>query len=636
MCGITAFIGNDVFQAILQSLYQLQNRGYDSAGIMTLCKNPNKYMRYVKYASTPTETALERLKDYSTEETSFGLGIGHTRWATHGAKTDENAHPHLDQTNHFGLVHNGIIENYEQIQSFLKKNGYTFQSQTDSEVIVQLISYYYQETKNVEQSIRKATSELEGTFALCIVTDHCLNQIYAIRKGSPLLIGVEKDYAYVSSEVSGFCNRVEKYFILDNDDLCVLSYLPEKSIEIRYANQYAWVEVKKEFHSINPDPYPHWTLKEIMEQPETVKRCLGYGSRISKDFKSLESTHLISTQPQRSFNFQNRKIKLGGLDQIHDSLKEVKHLIILGCGTSYFAGLSVVPLFKKHVPMDSVQVYDAAEFQDHDIPKQGKVCAILISQSGETKDLYDKIGLLKSHQVITLGVINVVDSYIAREMDAGVYLHIGREVGVASTKAFTAQVICLTLIMLWFLENSSPLDPLIDAYLESLTRLSKDIERTIDKNHDSCKKLALRLEPKPHLFLLAKGNHYAYAQEGSLKLKEIGYIHSEAYGSSSLKHGPYSLIEKGTPVIILCPRDEHFSKHQSVKEEINSRGGEVIGISNDLLDDKFYLQMIVPKNKHFFGILSCVVLQLLAYELSVKKGVNPDIPRNLAKVVTVD
>jgi glucosamine--fructose-6-phosphate aminotransferase (isomerizing) len=633
MCGITAFIGRNVFDAILKSLYQLQNRGYDSAGIMTLLDN---HCHLVKFASTSTQTALERLNHDIFENNQFGIGIGHTRWATHGPKTDQNAHPHLDQTKKFALVHNGIIENYEQIKKFLFENGYTFLSQTDSEVIVQLISYYYDKTKDVEESIRKATSELEGTFALCILSTFDSDRIFCIRKGSPLLIGIQPDYAYICSEVSGFCNLVDKYIILDNNDLCILSYGSNKTIQIQYSNQYSSVEVKKESHPIIPDPFLHWTIKEIMEQPETVKRCLCYGSRISKDFKSLDSTHWISTHPNRSENFQNRKIKLGGLDQIHSSLQEVKHIIILGCGTSFFAGLSVVPLFKKYVHLESVNVYDAAEFQEHDIPRKGKACAILISQSGETKDLYDKITLLKSNQVILLGVINVVDSYIAREMDAGVYLHIGREVGVASTKAFTAQVICLTLIMLWFLENENPKDPMIDSYIESLTHLSKDIERTIEKNHSICKKLAKDLVPKSDLFILAKGNFYSYAQEGSLKLKEIGYIHSEAYGSSSLKHGPYSLIEKGTPVIILCPRDEFFSKHQSVKEEINSRGGEVIGISNDILDDKFYLQMIVPKNKHFFGILSTVVLQLLAYELSIQKGNNPDIPRNLAKVVTVD
>ena len=634
MCGITAFLGINVYNSIYYSLYHLQNRGYDSAGILTII---NDKMKCVKYSSSNTYSALELLKVHIEDTEHRGIGIGHTRWATHGAKTNENAHPHMDQTGHFGLVHNGIIENYEKIKSFLVKNGFQFLSQTDTEVIVQLISFYYQQTKDVEKSIRNAISELEGTFALCIISDYFPDRVYAVRKGSPLLIGKKDNFAFISSEVSGFCNRIDKYLILDNDDLCIIKTNKNNEIEITYSNEYLWVHLLKEFHSLTPEPFPHWTIKEIYEQTETVKKSLGYGSRISKDLETLDSNHSLDTvSTKRSKNYRNRKVKLGGLDRIYTSLEHIDHLILLGCGTSYFAGLSVSHLFKQYLDFQSVQVCDGAEFNEYDIPRNGKVCAILISQSGETKDLYDKIVLLKNKKVITLGVINVVDSYIAREMDAGVYLHIGREVGVASTKSFTSQVICLTLIMLWFLENLNPSHEIIDSYIQSLTTLSKDIERTISKNQNSCKIIAETLVLKEHLFVLAKGNHIGYSYEGSLKLKEIGYIHSEAYGSSSLKHGPYSLIEKDTSVILLCPKDEHFTKHQSIKEEIISRGGLVIGISNSLLDSKFHQQLIVPNNKHFFGILSCVVLQLLAYELSIKKGNNPDIPRNLAKVVTVD
>jgi glucosamine--fructose-6-phosphate aminotransferase (isomerizing) len=633
MCGIISYLGSDVYRNILKGLEQLQNRGYDSAGILTFIQND---WTLHKYASTEKMSAIQRLNDIQSDH-QMGIGIGHTRWATHGEKSDVNAHPHMDWKNEFGLVHNGIIENYDKIKAFLEQEGYKLQSQTDTEVIVYLISYYYEKTKNIEESINLCISELEGTYALCIITKHSPNTIYCIRRGSPLLVGIcqkeEESYAMIASELSGFCNKINKYIILENNDLCILRFNKNK-IQIQYNNQYSYQDMKKEFHSITPAPYEHWTLKEIMEQPGSIMKCLCNGSRISKCFR--EDLFDDSNPKKYSDNFSHRRVKLGGLDKILDRLLDVKHLIILGCGTSYFSGASVLSLFKKYTDFESVNVYDPSEFYDYHLPRSGKVCCIFISQSGETKDLYDKIEMMKKRDILRLGVINVVDSYIAREMNAGVYLHIGREVGVASTKAFTAQVLCLMLIMLWFMENKNPSDPVIGEFIESIISLPNDIELILEKNYNVCKDIAKQLTNKEHLFILAKEPNIFYAQEGSLKLKEIGYIHSEAYSSSSLKHGPYALIEKDTPVILLCPRDEHFSKHQSIKEEILSRHGKIIGISNVNLDSKYHRQVIVPNNKYFFGVLSCIMLQVIAYELSVSKGINPDMPRNLAKVVTVD
>lgn len=630
MCGIIAYLGQNVYQNILEGLEQLQNRGYDSAGILTFIQD-NWILH--KHASSESTSAIQKLKEHKSDS-SFGVGIGHTRWATHGQKTDVNAHPHCDNENEFGIVHNGIIENYDKIKTFLESEGYEFKSQTDTEVVVLLISYYYKKTKNVEESIKLTISELEGTYALCILTKHSPHTIYCIRKGSPLLVGLyqtksQQSYAMIASEVSGFCNKINKYIILDNNDLCTLK-LNGTKIQIQYSNTYSYMDIKKEFHAITSDPYAHWTLKEIMEQPESILKCICYGSRISTSIQEEHEDH--------SEHFYKRTIKLGGLEKIYEQLLDMNlnHLIILGCGTSYFAGASVVSLFKKYTHFDSVNAYDASEFYEYHIPKSGKTCAIFISQSGETKDLYDKIEMMKKRNIIRLGVINVVDSYIAREMNAGVYLHIGREVGVASTKAFTAQVLCLTMMMLWFMENRTPNHPLIKEYVDSILSLPNDIKISIEKNHSLCKEIAMNLRDKEHLFILSKDQNLFYAHEGSLKLKEIGYIHSEAYSSAALKHGPYALIVKDTPVILLCPRDEHFSKHQSIKEEILCRGGRIIGISNVNLDAKYHRQIIIPDNKHFFGILSCIMFQLIAYELSVSKGINPDIPRNLAKVVTVD
>jgi glucosamine--fructose-6-phosphate aminotransferase (isomerizing) len=641
MCGIIAYLGQDVYHHILEGLEQLQNRGYDSAGILTYIQ---KEWVLHKHASSDCHSAMEKLKEYDQENRSYGIGIGHTRWATHGQKTDVNAHPHCDDKNEFGLVHNGIIENYDKIRKFLEKDGYKFKSQTDTEVIVGLLSYYYEKTKNVEESIKLTISELEGTYALCIVTKYSPDTLYCIRKGSPLLVGLYSNYVIIASEVSGFCNKINKYIILDNNDLCILklnSLSDHNKIQIQYSNTYSYMDIKKEFHAITPEPYLHWTLKEIMEQPESILRCICYGSRLSRSIEEQYGSNQFIVQDEnknkiRTENFDRRKIKLGGLENIYDKISDVKHLIILGCGTSHFAGASVVSLFKKYTHFESVNAYDASEFYDYHIPKTGKTCSIFISQSGETKDLYDKIELMKSRNIVRLGVINVVDSYIAREMDAGVYLHIGREVGVASTKAFTSQVLCLTMIMLWFLENRNPDHPILDEYIEAILSLPNDITISIEKNHQLCKEIATSLIDKEHLFILSKDQNLFYSHEGSLKLKEIGYIHSEAYSSAALKHGPYALIVKDTPVILLCPRDEHFSKHQSIKEEILCRGGNVIGISNVDLDSKYHRKIVIPDNKYFFGILSCIMLQLISYELSLAKNINPDTPRNLAKVVTVD
>lgn len=630
MCGIIAYIGNDVATHLLKGLEQLQNRGYDSAGILTLI-NSGKTCQYIKYASTDSETALKRIEKSIVPEEAYGIGIGHTRWATHGPKTDINAHPHLDSEHNFAVVHNGIIENYQEIKDFLESKQYKFLSQTDTEVVVLLIAYYYNETKNVEEAIKMAIQNLEGTYALCITSKICPNTIYCIRKGSPLLVGYNTNCVYVVSEISGFCNQVRKYVILENNDLCKLSFQPDKKIDIKYSNSYTEFKIQTGIHLQSPDPYPHWTLREIVLQSQSVVDCLCNGSRISRYDISEEKRNTEYTD-----NFYSRTIKLGGLEKIYDKLLDVKHLIILGCGTSYFAGLSVLPLFKMYGKFETVQVYDAAEFYEYMIPRSGSICAVFISQSGETKDLYDKIDLMKKHKIICLGIINVVDSYIAREMDAGIYLHIGREIGVASTKAFTAQVICLTLMMLWFVENINHKDPIISEFIDSLLSLPFDIQVAIEKNRNLCQAIAKQIFSQQHLFILAKDTNLSYAHEGSLKLKEIGYIHSEAYSTSALKHGPYALIENNTPVILLCPKDCHFGKYQSVKEEIVSRGGWIIGISDHILDSKFNQQIVIPKNKKFFGVLATVMMQLIAYELSVMKGVNPDMPRNLAKVVTVD
>jgi glucosamine--fructose-6-phosphate aminotransferase (isomerizing) len=600
MCGISAFIGHNVYTSIYSSLLKLRNRGYDSAGILTYI---NDIWKVNKYAN---EDAFELLRPDQPDD-RFGVGIGHTRWATHGAKTDANAHPHVDQYNQFGLVHNGIIENYEEIKLFLSKHHYTFCSETDSEVIVQLLSFYSSHCSSTEEALQKVVSELEGTYALCILSKVDPNTIFFLRKGSPLLLGHDenkKKYMLVS-EVDGFDSSITHYTVIENNDCCRIN-LVDQTIKVKRTGTSPFQKLHHSLHQWTPDPYPHWTLKEIMEQQQISQKVLCNFSRIHED-----------------------KVVLGGLEKIKSKVLSYSHMVLLGCGTSFFAAKSCVHLFRSVI--ETVVAFDAGEVVEEDLPHHPFLC-VCISQSGETKDVYDKINMLKRKGGLLLGVINVVDSYIAREMDAGIYLHVGKEVGVASTKSFTAQVMALHLMACFLYQNKGLAT---QTWIQNLMVVEKQIEYVIQRNHEGCKSLAQHLIKSSHLFILGKGKYIPYAEEGCLKIKEIGYIHAEAYGSSSLKHGPYALIENGTPIILLVPQDENFTKHQSVKEEVLGRGAQVIGISDGPLDSKYTVSFLVPKSS-FFGVLSNIILQLLAYELSVAKGINPDMPRNLAKVVTVD
>ena len=610
MCGITSCLGEEAIQFTLKSLIQLQNRGYDSAGV---CSIINGQFLNSKYASTMNESSLEKLGHDTKKHVNSSISIGHTRWATHGPKTDINAHPHICCKQMFSLVHNGIIENYKKLKNFLEDSGFTFSSETDTEVIVNLLSYYYQLEKDVVKAIKKTVSRLEGTWGLCIL---CLSEptkIYATRHGSPLLVGQDDSHAYICSEQSGFSNYINNYIILNNNDLCIMEYQDNK-ISIHTEEQY---EVKKISHQnlvLTPEPYSHWTLKEIHEQVDSSLRAISFGGR------------LISKS----------EVRLGGLDEHKHSLIDIDNLIILGCGTSYNSGMIGVNYFKELCQFNTVQIYDGAEFNYSDIPNFGKTGLILISQSGETKDLHRCIHLAKKKDLVTIGVINVVDSLIAREVDCGCYLNAGREVGVASTKSFTSQVIILNMIAIWFAQNKNINYQLRIKYIQDLHNLHYDIKKTIDLSINQIPKL-IPLFSHSSCFLLGKSSGEAIAREGALKIKEISYIHAEGYSTSSLKHGPFALLEKDFPVILISPEDENFSKNQNAYQEIKSRHAKVITITDKNIDPLNECTTLkISHNSGFKDLLSIIPIQILAYQLSVSKNVNPDMPRNLAKVVTVE
>jgi glucosamine--fructose-6-phosphate aminotransferase (isomerizing) len=620
MCGIVGYLGNDKsIPIVIEGLTLLQNRGYDSVGISSIIEKENK-LRTIKYASTNTYNSIEILKERIKEQIQeSNLSIGHTRWATHGAKTDINAHPHHDNMNRIALVHNGIIENFSSLKEDLIKKGYHFVSQTDTEVIAVLIGYYLDNGLSMTESVKHAVSELKGTWALVIIHREHSNKLWITRNGSPLLLGIEEDFVMIASEQIAFHNYIKQYIVLNNHDLIEVSLIDQK---ISYNVNIQEYQTKVKQHTnieLSPTGYDHWTIKEIHEQPESVLRAINNGGRLLSD----------ST------------VRLGGLDSNKSNLLSIDHMILLGCGTSFHSGLWVLDIFKGLEIFDTVSIYDGADFNKHDIPRWGKVGAILISQSGETKDLHRCIQIIQENNMISIGVVNVIDSFIARESDCGVYLNAGREVAVASTKSFTNQCIVLTLIAIWFSQNivswsSNPKKKNI--CLEKRKRIIKDLhnlpfqmkEILKIENLDKIKHISRTIIGKNSMFILGKGKEEAVAKEGALKIKEITYIHAEGYSSSALKHGPFGLIVPGLPIILLDVNEKYREKNENVFQEVSARGAHVLKISDE------NGQLIIGKNQTFGGILSNVYIQLISYYCALEKGLNPDFPRNLAKVVTVE
>ena len=559
-----------------------------------------------KYASTE-QSALDKLHQLMCD--NYKIGMGHTRWATHGPKTDINSHPHVSYSGNFVLVHNGIIENYLKLKKELEEKNIYSISDTDSEVIVNLIDYYYNKHKNVDVAIEKTLSRLQGTWGLVIMSKF-KKGIYCTRKGSPLLISINQNIALIASEQSAFCNKTNNYISLNNHDICKL-YLKNDEIIMTTKQVYKTKSVINNISLLTPCPFQYWTEKEIYDQKNSCLRAISLGGRL----------------------LSNNMVKLGGLEDHKFQLLQINNLILLGCGTSYFAGMYGKKDFQELCNFDSIQLIDGAEFELKDISTQGKTGLILLSQSGETKDLHRCLELCRKVDVITIGIINVVDSLIAREVDCGCYLNAGREVGVASTKSFTSQVIILSMIAIWFAQAKNINLSKRIKYIRDLRKLHFDVETTLI-NFDIEKILKL-FENRHNCFVLGKGRGEAIAYEGALKIKEITYIHAEGYSSSSLKHGPFALLEKDFPVILIAPQNKFFSKNMNVYEEIKSRYATIILIT-DKEDIDVPHKIYISQNESYRDLLCVIPLQLLAFKLSVYRGYNPDMPRNLAKVVSVE
>ena len=607
MCGIVGYLGNEEQKEyILSGLRLLQNRGYDSVGISCIT---NGELHTTKFASKTTCDALDELEEtVNHQNIKSNCAIGHTRWATHGGKTDINAHPHHDNKNKIALAHNGIIENFTELKSKLLEKGYLFKSQTDTEIIAVLIGCYMDMGEPIETAIQKTISELIGTWALVIIHADYPNKIWVTRNGSPLLLGMEEEFIMVASEQIAFGNYIKKYIVLDNHDLIEITKEERTITYNKNIQRYAIKDKAHQTIETKPANYKHWMLKEIMEQPECIIRAMNNYGRIEN----------------------NVSVKLGGLDSNKSRLLEIQHLILLGCGTSFHAGLWSLDLFKTLDIFETVVAYDGAEFHVKDIPKKGNSGIIFLSQSGETKDLHRCIQIAKDYDVISMGVVNVVDSMIARETNCGVYLNAGREVGVASTKSFTNQCVVLSMIAIWFSQNRGTSIERRRQMINDLRNLPFHIENIFNhiENLDHFTKSFIN---QTSCFILGKGKNEAIAKEGALKIKEIAYIHAEGFSSSSLKHGPFALIEENLPIIILDVDDENREKNRNAYQEILARNAFIMRIS-----DTGEGELKIDKNVTFGGVIANIYIQLLSYTLSVQKGYNPDFPKNLAKVVTVE
>jgi glucosamine--fructose-6-phosphate aminotransferase (isomerizing) len=633
MCGIIAGISPHISHLLLDGLKQLQNRGYDSAGISLY--NSDKSFSTLKKASIKDNSALSYLERNITQEISeLTLGIGHTRWATHGAKNDVNSHPHTSYNSSFVLVHNGIIENYKEIKQLLEKNGIVNVSETDTECIVNLMAFHYEQLKvevekdnkkrvedvnYVKIAIRKTIDILEGTWGLAIMCLDTPNTIYCTRQGSPILVGHNDSCALITSEQSGFSGHIQNYFILKNKDICTIERQSDNSIHIdTYEEEYIKKEVNKNMNELTPAPYSHWMLKEINEQVESIKRVIKKGSRI----------------------LDNDKVHLGGLNDNYETLKTIDHIVLLGCGTSLNAAKFAIHYFKTLCIFNSISWCDGADFSIEDVSPFGSTALILLSQSGETKDLHRCIEIANHHNLFTIGIVNVVDSLIAREVECGCYLHAGREVAVGSTKSFTSQAMLLVMVAMWFSQIQEPRvrkNIQRKHIIQDIRNLSNDIKKILEC-HQQIKEIAKYMVNFNSCFVLGKGKSEAIAHEGSLKIKEISYIHAEGYSTSSLKHGPFALLHEGYPVVLISLEDEHYAKSQNAYEEIKSRGARIFTITNKTTSDQATSDdvIIIPKNTTFASLLSIIPLQLLSYEIALLKNINPDQPRNLAKVVTVE
>lgn len=627
MCGITILLSkeeNNILLDIYNCLLQLQNRGYDSAGIGFINKENN-----LSILKSVTNYNLDSMKDLKNKILDINdeskVAIAHTRWATHGGISEKNCHPHYSSNLDIVLVHNGIIENFMELKTFLLGIGLKFNSETDSEVIVKLIEYYLLNLgHSIEISIKLAILRLKGTYGLGIM--YVPNKsVFLVKKGSPLIIGENSKYVIACSEESGLNNLVNNYIKIRDDKIYKLTsegilLLEENDIfnKISYKD-YTCYQSQNKFNSLMG--YKYWTEKEIFEQSQSLLNVTNHGARI-----------------------KNNIVTLGGLCKYRGILRNVENIVLLGCGTSLYASQIAKNYLKEILDLNSIQVIDGAEFVEKDLPK-GKTIVVLTSQSGETRDLYKNIEICKKNNCLLIGIINVVNSLIALEVDAGIYLNAGKEVGVASTKAFTSMLVAHSFLAMFIYQEKVGINyPKIENKINSIRSLPNLVEKfLISEKLEEIKDIAqiilgkLKINNTNSLFILGKNNMFPLANEGALKIKEISYIHAEGFSGGALKHGPLALIENNIVCILLIDK---INKDEMLNclHEIRARNGFCIvitDIENVEIEKNKDILIFKTETSEYVEILFIIFFQYLAFELSLLKGINPDKPRNLAKVVTV-
>ena len=610
MCGIIGYIGSrQVIPVLINGLKRLEYRGYDSAGLGII----NKRRVTVIKASGKISNLEELLKDFD-EDTR--IGIGHTRWATHGAPTDINAHPHTNGTSTIAIVHNGIIENYRTLKTMLKEMGYQFISETDSEVIAHLISYFYEKEKNLFNATRMALHEVEGAYGICVISSDEPDKIVCARKGSPLIIGVGDGEHFVASDAPAILEYTNNVIFLEDGDIAEIT--KNKFVIRSLDNQIQNRDIEKlelDISTIEKGGFPHFMLKEIFEQPESIQN-------------SIRGRIILSAG----------NVKLGGLEPVIDELIDANRLIITACGTSWHAGLVGEYMLEQYaeVPVE-VEYASELRYRNPVITKNDVVIAI--SQSGETADTLAAIREAKKRNALVLGICNVVGSSIARETQAGVYIHAGPELGVASTKAFTSQLAVLALISVLIGRRKNLPFSYGEKICQELLSLPGKIQQILDQA-EYIKSISEKFVDAKNFLYLGRGYNFPVALEGALKLKEISYIHAEGYPAAEMKHGPIALVDENMPVVFIAIKDSTYDKILSNIEEVKARKGKVIAIVSE--DDKQIKSLVdytipVPNTIEMLSpILTIIPLQLMAYYIAVAKGLNVDQPRNLAKSVTVE
>lgn len=611
MCGIVAYIGHrQASDVILKGLKRLEYRGYDSAGIALMADDLKVYKRKGKVSD------LEEF--IGDRDLSGTIGIGHTRWATHGEPNDVNAHPHMSQSGKLAIIHNGIIENYSSLKEDLTNKGYQFKSETDSEVFINFIEDIFNNSNvSLEEAVRLALTKVIGAYAIVILSKDHPDQLIAARKGSPLVIGVGKDEFFLASDATPIVEYTDEVIYVNDYEIAVIK---DNKITIRDTKDVKMTpyiqKVDLELEAIEKGGYEHFMLKEIYEQPKSIKDCFR-GRLIAND----------------------GTLVLGGIREYSNALINAERIVIVACGTSWHAGLVAEYIFEEFCRIP-VEVEYASEFRYRNpIIREGDI-VIAISQSGETADTLAAIELAKSKGAIVLGVCNVVGSSISRASHEGVYTHAGPEIGVASTKAFTAQLTVLTMIALRIAHKKGTMaDQRYRQILVDLENIPAKVAKAL-KTDAQVKEIAAKFKDARNFLYLGRGYNFPVALEGALKLKEISYIHAEGYPAAEMKHGPIALIDEEMPVVVIATRDGSYDKIVSNIQEVKARKGIVIAVVSEgdsLIPGMVDYTIEVPStHEALMPMVATIPLQLLSYHIAVMRGTNVDQPRNLAKSVTVE